>query len=131
MPLPRARRRKFVVTFDHGSIAATSASKMYKAPRRCEVEKAELVNPTGLAGDPANFIEIRLKNGSTVVAGPRSTENDNGGTTIPADTFQDINLSATLANRVLAEGDVLSLDFVRGGTGTLPAGRVIVHLKWL
>jgi len=131
MPLPKGRRKKIAITLDHAALTATGAIKMYKAPRRCEVEKVDYINPTGLAGDPANFFELRIKNGSTVVAGPRSTENDNGGTTIAADTFIDIDLSATLANRVLAEGDVLLFDVVEGGTATLPAGRVIVHLKFL
>lgn len=65
---------------------------------------------------------------ATVAAGI-DTDSDGAGTnTLAADTFVDLTLSATAANRVLAAGDELLFVATEAGSATLPAGRMVVEL---
>jgi hypothetical protein len=115
------------MAFDHAAAAdADRTDKMWKLPRAFRVERVMYVNPTGLAAHAANFFTVKLTKGATVVAS-WSTETGEDGT-IAADTFVELNLSATDADRVFAADDEMKLFLDEAaGTATLPAGRVIVE----
>lgn len=123
-----------VLSFDHADLTSDTTSKFFKVPagRKLRVTKVEYINPTGLAEHASNFFALSLKNGSTVMAGPLSTDSagsgDNG---IVADTFTELTLSATEANRIASAGDVLSFLADETGTATLPAGRLVVHATYV
>jgi hypothetical protein len=131
MALPKARWEHFVLTLDHAALTATTTIKVYKAPRRMEVLKVEYINVTGLVAHDDNHFALTAQNGATVIAGPRSTDGNGGGSSIAADTFTDVALVASTSARILAEGDVLSVVATEGGTATLPAGKFVVHARWV
>lgn len=137
--MPAKRKNDFlqervVLTFDHPAVTADTTWKLFKVPagRKLVVDQVDYLNPTGLAEDASNIFELSVKNGSTVVAGPLSTDSAAAtDASIVADTFTDVTISATAANRVLAAGDVLSLLADETGTATLPAGRIVVHARYV
>jgi hypothetical protein len=116
------------ITFDHGSTTTDTTHTIFKAMDALEVVKVEYINVTGLAEDASDFFALSLKNGSTVIA-THSTETGEEGS-IAANTFTTLALEAS-PNPVLDAGDVLSLDLNETGTATLPAGRLVVHARYL
>lgn len=116
-----------VLSFDHGSTNADVEWKLYKVPtaRKLRVRSAEVVNPTGLAANADDYFDLKLKNGSTVIAS-KST----AAAALAADTFTALTLSSTDDDLVLDEGEVLSFQADETGDQTLPAGRLVVH-AWL
>lgn len=119
--------------FEHAALTADTAGdglKFWVAHRRCKVVAAYYHNVTGLAEHADNHFALSVRNGSTVVAGPLSTDADGAGDNgVVADTWTAIPLTATLADRKLDAGDVLSFFADEGGTATLPAGRVLVFVE--
>lgn len=111
------------------AITATTTIKLHKALRPMKLEKAQLISPTGLAADAANYYTITLKKGSTVMATWSTLTGQEGALT--ADTFKDMTLSGTAANLIAATDDVLSLVCTLTGTQTLPAGRLVIHGLYL
>jgi hypothetical protein len=127
-------QERVVLSFDHPSVTGDTTWKFFKVPagRKLKIDAVEYLNPTGLAEDATNFFALSLKNGSTVMAGPLSTDSAGAGTnSIAADTFTAIPLSATAADTVASGGDVLSLLADEGGAATLPAGRLVVHARYV
>jgi hypothetical protein len=127
---PTTEQDRIVLPFDHAQLTADLTAKLLKVPDFCagfRVEKVEYINPTGLAADPDNNFAISVKNGATVVAGPLSSADD----PIAADTFTTLALSATDADQVLDPGEILSVLFDETGVATLPAGRLVIHGRYL
>ncbi len=127
---PTTEQDRVVLTFDHIALTADLTAKLLKVPAfvaAFRVEKVEYINPTGLGADGANYFAISVKNGSTVVAGPLSS----AGAAITADTFMELALSGTDADRVLDPGEILSVLFDETGTQTLPVGRLVVHGRYI
>ena len=127
-------QERVVLSFDHPAVTADTTWKFFKVPagRKLKVDAVEYLNPTGLAEHAVDFFALSLKKGSTVMAGPLSTDSagagDNG---IAADTFTTIPLSATAADTVAEGGDVLAFFADESaGAATLPAGRVVVHARY-
>lgn len=123
-----------VIAFDHPSVEADTEWNIFKVPagRRFRLDKVDYINPTGLAEHADDHFALSIMNGSTVMAGPLSTDSDQAGTNdLVADTFTTIPLSSTDADLVAAAGDVISLLADEGGTATLPAGRVVLHGRYL
>ena len=110
----------------HAQVDADTSSKEWKVPagRKFRITGARLLNPTGLAAHASNYFNIKLQNGSTVIANWSTQSSAQGA--LSADTFVDMVLSGTDGHAVLAPGDVLSLNLDLTGTQTLPAGRVCV-----
>jgi hypothetical protein len=126
-----------VISIDHPAETGDATIKFHKCLRKFRVEKVEYINPTGLATDNTNSFEVALKNGTTKVAA-WNTDGDatgiNGGATegsITANTFLTLTKSSTDANLVFAAGDVMSLSMDETGDTTLPAGRMVVHGRYL
>ena len=127
---PRAHTQELVVlAYDHASITATFADKLFTAQRAMRIDKIEYVNPTGLAADAVNYIDLFIKKGTTVV-GNWSTETGEEGS-LAADTIVNFTLSSTDTDLVADAADVISFGGTEGGAVTLPAGRVIIHGRYI
>lgn len=124
-------RERFQFDYNHAQLTADETVKLIDATRAGRITRAYYVNPTGLAEDATNFFAVQLLKGATVVAS-YSTDSAGAGTnSIAADTFTELTLSATDADRVFAAGDDLSFKADEGGTATLPPGRLIVEGYYL
>jgi len=118
----------FVLAYEHAQLTADLTVQLCTAQRPMVIDTVEYCNPTGLAEHAANFFTVKaLADGN--VAASWSTETGEEGT-IAADTLLELT-NGTLANRSLATGDVLSVFFDEDGTATLPAGRVVIHGRYL
>ena len=128
-------QERVVLSFDHPSVTGDTTWKFFKVPagRKLKIDAVEYINPTGLAEHADNHFAFSLKKGSTVMAGPLSTDADGAALddSLVADTFTTIPLSATAADTVADGGDVLAFLADEGGTATLPAGRVVVHARYV
>lgn len=131
MALPR-RKDKFrterqTISLDHAQTAASATTKVWKVPagRKFRITRVFYVNPTGLAGNAANFFQIRALNAALV--GAEWSTSTAGQSTLTANTPVELVLSATDANRVLPENTDLSFATILTGTATLPAGRVVIE----
>ena len=109
-------------SYDHAQLTADTVVKRWTVPagRKFRLDRALIINPTGLAVSGTDFFNIKLKKGSTVMAN-RTTASQ----VLTADTFHELTYSATDADLVADAGDVISWDFDETGTATLPAGTVI------
>jgi hypothetical protein len=130
-----------VMAYDHIEVTADTVVKLWKVPtgKTFRLDLVEYINVTGLAADNSNFFEVGIKNGSTLMAawntdGNGTTTGINGGATegtIAADTFVSLTNSSTDTNLIAVAGDVLSLSLDETGTQTLPAGRVVIHGRYV
>jgi hypothetical protein len=110
-------------------ITSTTTLKLMVTERPFQLESVELISPTGLTQDASNYYVISLNDGATVMASWSTLTTAQGSLT--ANTFKEMVLSATVANRYTATGDVLSLVMTLHGTQTLPPGTVVVHGLYL
>lgn len=130
-------QERVVLSFDHPSVTEDTEWQVFKVPagRKLKVDAVDYINPTGLAEDATHAFALSLMNGAVVVAGPFSTDSDGAAAddSLPADEWISLDLSATAANLVAEAGDVLSFlaDEGAGATATLPAGRVVVHARYV
>lgn len=124
----------YFLAYDHAQVTGDTTVKLDKIPsgRKVRIDSVQYVNPTGLAEDTTNVFAVKLMNGSTVIAS-WSTDSDllTADASIPADTFMNLTLSSTDADKLLAGGDVLSLFLDEGGSATLPAGRIVVRGRYV
>lgn len=111
------------------AITATTAIKFHKCAHSFLLESAELISPTGLVQDAANYFTITVKKGTTVMATWSTLTGQEG--TLTADTFKTMTKSAVSGALDAAKDDVLSLVMTLTGTQTLPAGRLVVHGRYL
>lgn len=129
----QTEQERVVLAFDHPEVTATTVWKLFKVPagRKLLIDAAEYINPTGLAEDTTNVFALAVKHGTTVVAS-WSTDSDlmEPDASIPADTFMELT-PAALASRVAPAAAVLSLTATEGGTATLPAGRLVLHCRYV
>jgi hypothetical protein len=121
----------FELSYDHSALTADLTVKLFKVPagRKLRIDAVDYINPAGLAEDAANYFNLQLKNGSTVI-GNWSTETGQEGT-LTADTFVAFDMSDTDADLVLDPTEILSIVFDETGTATLPAGRLVVRGRWV
>lgn len=120
-----------VLSYDHAALTADTPVKLLKVPagKKFRLDKAEYINPTGLAQDAANYFAIEVKKDATVMASWSTLTGAQG--TIAADTFVDLVKSGTDANLVAAAGAIISVNFDETGVQTLPAGRIVVHGRYV
>lgn len=114
----------------NGELGATKTIKAITTQRRFRVDKVEYISPTGFVQDASNYWTIALKKGSTSMAA-WSTQTSAQGT-IAANTFVNLVLDATDANRVAAVSDVISIVFTKAASAAnLPAGRFVAHCRYV
>ena len=134
MTLPR-RRNPFqetqVFPYDQASVAATTTFKIAKIKnRRFRVDSVQYINPTGFTADPTNYWTIGVQDGATVIASWSCLTGAQG--TIAANTFVELVLSATDANLVLVDADIMSVVLTKvAAPAALPAGRIVVHGRYV
>lgn len=121
-------QEKFVISYDHAQVTATTTWKIMVAERAAIIDKCEYINVTGLAADGTNQFALTVQNGATVVASGVGNVSPDA---IAANTFETFTLSAVAGALNLAAGDVLSLVATEAATATLPAGRVVIHGRYL
>ena len=125
-------QERLVLSFDHAEATADTTTKLWAPARKFKVDRAQYINPTGLAEHGTAFFAVKLLKAATVVA---STSTDSAGTGdngIVADTFMALTLSATATDLVFNAGDVMSLFLDRSAAAaTLPAGRLVIEGKYL
>ncbi len=131
MAAPRRKnvllQEPFRLLIEHAQVTSDTTTKVYKVPtgRKLRIDRVLYVNPTGLAQDAANYFAVQVKKGSTVMAS-HSTQTGAQGT-LTADTFVELVLSATDANRVADAGDEITMVLDETGTATLPAGKLVLE----
>ena len=114
------------------NITADTTIKLWKLPRQALITRVLYINPTGLAEDANNHFNIKLLKGAATVVANWSTDSDLAGTnSIAADTFIELTLTATHADRLFAKDDIMSLYLDEGGTASLPPGRLVVEGRYL
>jgi len=115
----------------HLTIGTAKEVALFRAPFPCTVTAVEFIPSAALSGANTNSMTVNIYNrvagaGSTVVAALAFVS----GVDLVAQTPKAITLSATAANLILAEGDVVTCAKAVVGDGlACPDGTVIVHLK--
>jgi hypothetical protein len=131
---PGYEERVTLGPFDHAQVTATTTVKLWKCPtgRDFIVDRVIYMNVTGLAEHADNWFTGKVQNAATVVATLFDTDSDGAGTnTLAADTFVEGTMAAAVADRVVNEGEELSLVLTEGGTATLPAGFVQIEGRYV
>lgn len=121
----------FFMSFDIPEAAdADAVHKLFASLWRMRILKVEVIMPAGLAEDTTNAVLLALKKGSTVIAS-HNTDSDLSvpDASIPADTSFEIGLTATLPDRIVSPGDVVSWGVDESGTTTVPAHRLNLWCK--
>jgi hypothetical protein len=135
-PARRAEREQEAVcfSFDHPQVTETTAWNIFRVPtgKTFRVDRVDYLNVTGLAEDTTNVFALALNLDATEAAS-WSTDSDlmvaDAG--IPADEFMELTLATDVADLVCVADSVVSLVATEGGAATLPAGRVIVHGRYV
>lgn len=118
-------RRTFPIAFRVPSTAASFAFKVFKARKRSVIEYVEFIPEATLATDGANYFTATVKNGSATPVAALVNTNAAGGAALTANTIYG-GTNGTKAVRTLAPGDQVTLDAVKTGTQTLPAGTLVL-----
>jgi len=122
-----SRQRNYRQAYDFASVSADTTTKIDGIKSRSvRVTRAWLSCPTGIVAHASNFVIFKVIKGASTVMASWSTVVGGQGT-ITADTPVELVLSATVANRFLADADVLSLFVDVSGTITVPLGRIVVE----
>lgn len=113
------------------SLTATTTVKLFKCKDRSfRLDRAFYNNPTGFAADPTDYWTVAVLKGTTVMASWSTLSTAQGALT--ADTPVNLVLSATDANTVADDGDVISMKFTKTGSpAALPPGRLVLEGRYL
>ena len=121
-------QESFVLSYDHAQLTANTAIKLFKPSRAFRIDAVRYVNVTGLAADVTDFFDVQVLIEAAVSANWLTETGEEG--TIAANTWVDATDGAA-ADMVGAADDEIILNFVEGGTATLPAGRVQIEGRYL
>ena len=119
-----------VCLYPQASTASDVALKLFATPadRFFVITGASYENPTGLAQDPTNYVNVKVLNGTNIALSWSTLTGQQG--TIGADSPVALALG-TLANRLVPPGTVISMATTKGGTCTLPAGLLALRGYWI
>lgn len=128
---PSREQTELVLTKEQAQITATTTLYLWKndSGQKVRIDKVKYINPTGLAADAANTFLLQLKQGSVVIAEWDTTTGQEG--TIAAATYVDLVMSATDADKIVENGEALTLVLTETGTATLPAGTFQVTARFI
>lgn len=128
-PLPISRRQRYRIGYDFTSVSADTTTKITAIKTRSvRVERVWLSCPTGVTANGSNFVNFKvIKGASTVIANWTTATGVSGQGTITAATPIELVMTATVADRYLADADILSLFVDVTGTITVPLGRIVVE----
>jgi hypothetical protein len=121
--LPQGAAQSAVIDSVHGALTADTTQFVMETPaaKAFVVEEVVYYNATGLVADAANFFNIKLQHGSTVLAN-WSTETGQEGS-IAADTPVRLTNGSDL---VVPPDTRINVVYDETGTATLPAGQLQV-----
>lgn len=107
-----------------GSISADGSLPALYLPKKSKIVSCHVIDTAGVAADNSNYIDLRLQNGSTVIAElDTRAAHENGLTALVA---KAMNVDADEA--VLAAGT--SLKFVYDETGTVAMTTAIAVIEY-
>lgn len=126
-------QERVVLSFDHPAVTSTTTWKFFKVPagRKLRIDAVEYLNPTGLAEDASNIFALAVKQGSTTVGSLSTDSAAVADASIAANTFTTMTPSATAADLTAPAAAELSLVATETGTASLPAGRIVVHARYV
>lgn len=124
-----SRQRSYRMPFDFASVSADTTQKFDGIKRRgVRVDRVWLSCPVGVVANGSNFVNFKvIKGASTIIANWTTATGVTGQGTITASTPVDLVNTTTVADRFLADGDILSLFIDITGTITVPLGRIVVE----
>jgi hypothetical protein len=117
--------QEYTATTSHAVHAAATATEErvgFVAPCKCRVVKIGFVSDAAGTGDNTNTTNVNILNKGAAGAGTTEVANKDfvTGENIVAFDREEVPLNTTYANGVdLAEGDVLSVQYEKVGTGLL------------
>ncbi|MBK8233017.1 MAG: hypothetical protein IPK72_21140 [Candidatus Eisenbacteria bacterium] len=115
----------------HAAATATEQWPVFFAPFPCIVTGCKIVPQAAATGDNTNTTNLNLVNKGA--AGSGTTELANldpvTGTNLTAFADSSLTVTGSLANRTLAEGDVLTLQHEKVGTG-LAIAELLVEISY-
>ena len=116
----------------HATAGSAAEVALFRAPFRCTITAVEFIAAEAITGANTNSFTLKVRNRTTAGVGtaiPASLAFVSGVDAV-AQAPKVITLSATAADLVLAEGDVVTCEKAVVGTGlACPAGEVVVHIK--
>lgn len=106
---------------------------VFRAPAKCHLTGAYLVDKTGVTGHTENYGIATLTNKGTAAGGSTAvaTRSTNIATTHNITAYKpwELTLSTTAASLELAAGDTLALDWSEAGTGQ-DLGDATLVINW-
>ena len=122
-----SRQRNYRQAYDFASVSADTTTKIDGIKSRSvRVTRAWLSCPTGVVANASNFVTFKVIKGASTVIASWSTSTVGQGT-ITANTPVELVVTATVADRFLADADVVSFFVDVTGTITVPLGRIVVE----
>lgn len=121
-------QNRITVVINHAEVTGdTTTTEWFTHPSKTFIlESAKYYNATGLAGHASNYFNVAIKVGSTVLANwSTSTAAES---TIAADTWVTMTLGAALE---VAAGSSVVLLLDETGTSDLPAGKIVLHGRYV
>jgi hypothetical protein len=113
----------FLVQIDLGSIAADGSLAALYLPKKTKILGAWLIDTAGIAASDSNYVDVRLQNGSTVVAELDSrAAHENGLTALVAKAMNIVS-----GQEEQAAGS--SLKVVYDETGTVQMTNAVMVLE--
>lgn len=122
------------VTPSHLAATATEEYPVFVAPFPCLITGLAIIPQAAVTGADTNTTHLNVKNKGSAGSGTTEIANKDlvSGTNLAAFDLNTITLTGTTAQKTLAEGDVLSLEFEKVGTGLLvPSGMLQVSFEAL
>jgi hypothetical protein len=113
-----------------GNAAATGNLPAFQAPAKCQIVGARLVPAAAITADPTNYAVYTLTRHTAGASGTTVATRTWAATNSAAVTPEEMTLSGTAANLLLAANDTLSIVKTVGASGLLiPACLLIVQFK--
>lgn len=116
----------------HATAATAKEAALGRAPFRCKVQSVVFIAAAAITGAATNYFTLNVRNRTTAGVGtavPAALAFSNGVNAV-AQAPTSITLSATAADLVIAEGDVITAEKAISGTGlACPDGLIVVTVQ--
>lgn len=113
-----------------GNAASTGNLPAWQAPAKCKIVGARLVPSAAITADGTNFGVYTLTRHTAGASGTSVASRTWAAVNSAAVTPEEMTLSATAANLLLAEADTLTIVKTVGGTGlVIPACLLVVRFQ--
>ncbi|MFJ8818204.1 hypothetical protein [Amycolatopsis thermoflava] len=131
MPQLSEIRGDHVLQIDYAAQAAgASETPVGVVPFNAKVTRVQWVPGAAVTANGTNYTTLNLRNRAAGVGSAVAASRSYAATNSSAQVPEDLTLSGTASDLLLAKGDVLSIDKTIAGTGlATPAGKVVVYLQ--